>query len=193
LIQALLRIITIAAVILPLAIDTFVLGTALGAAGIAKRERLRTSLTLTAFEAGMPVIGFVAGSGIGLVIGRWADYIAAAVLAMTGLLMIRPQGADEDDERKVGLLDSTRGWAVVLLGLSISVDELAIGFGVGLLRLPLLLLVALIAAQAFLAAQIGMRFGAGLADNSRRSAGRLAGALLLLAAVLVVIERFAPA
>jgi manganese efflux pump family protein len=193
LIQALLRIITIAAVILPLAIDTFVLGTALGAAGIAKRERLRTSLTLTAFEAGMPVIGFVAGSGIGLVIGRWADYVAAAVLAITGLLMIRPQGADEEDERKVELLDSARGWAVVLLGLSISVDELAIGFGVGLLRLPLLLLVALIAAQAFLAAQIGMRLGAGLADNSRRSAGRLAGALLLLAAVLVVVGRFAPA
>jgi hypothetical protein len=64
-----LRVLTIAALILPLAIDTFVLGTALGVAGMAKRERLRASLVLTAFEAGMPVIGFLAGAGVGLAIG----------------------------------------------------------------------------------------------------------------------------
>jgi putative Mn2+ efflux pump MntP len=186
----LFRALTIAAIILPLAIDTFVLGTALGAAGVAKRERLRTSLILTAFEAGMPVIGFLAGAGIGLAIGRWADYIAAAVLAVTGILMLRPQGDDddEDEERKVRLLESARGWAVVVLGLSISLDELAIGFGVGLLQLPLLLLIGLIAVQAFVAAQLGMRLGFHLAERARRAAGRLAGILLLLAAVLVIGE-----
>jgi putative Mn2+ efflux pump MntP len=186
----LFRALTIAAIILPLAIDTFVLGTALGAAGVAKRERLRTSLILTAFEAGMPVIGFLAGAGIGMAIGRWADYIAAAVLAVTGILMLRPQGDDddEDEERKVRLLESARGWAVVVLGLSISLDELAIGFGVGLLQLPLLLLIGLIAVQAFVAAQLGMRLGSHLAERARRAAGRLAGILLLLAAVLVIGE-----
>jgi putative Mn2+ efflux pump MntP len=186
-----LRALTIAALILPLALDTFVLGTALGAAGLTRRERLRTSLTLTAFEAGMPVIGFLAGAGIGLVIGRWADYVAAAVLAVTGVLMLRPRSEDDDDEHKVRLLESARGWAVVVLGLGISLDELAIGFGVGLLRLPLLLLVVLIAAQAFLAAQLGMRLGSHLADRTTRSAGRLAGALLLLAAILVMAEKLA--
>jgi putative Mn2+ efflux pump MntP len=186
----LFRALTIAAIILPLAIDTFALGTALGAAGVAKRERLRTSLILTAFEAGMPVIGFLAGAGIGLAIGRWADYIAAAVLAVTGILMLRPQGDDddEDEERKLRLLESARGWAVVVLGLSISLDELAIGFGVGLLQLPLLLLIGLIAVQAFVAAQLGMRLGFHLAERARRAAGRLAGILLLLAAVLVIGE-----
>jgi putative Mn2+ efflux pump MntP len=186
----LFRALTIAAIILPLAIDTFALGTALGAAGVAKRERLRTSLILTAFEAGMPVIGFLAGAGIGMAIGRWADYIAAAVLAVTGILMLRPQGDDddEDEERKLRLLESARGWAVVVLGLSISLDELAIGFGVGLLQLPLLLLIGLIAVQAFVAAQLGMRLGSHLAERARRAAGRLAGILLLLAAVLVIGE-----
>ena len=76
-----------------------------------------------------------------------------------------------------------------MLGLSISLDELAIGFGVGLLRLPLLLLIALIAIQAFLAAQLGMRLGSRLAENARWAAERLAGALLLLAAALVVLEK----
>ena len=87
-----LRIATTIALILPLAIDTFVLGTALGVAGLAKRERLRTSLLLTAFEAGMPVVGFLVGAGLGSIIGQSADYIAAAVLAAEkvagGLLLV---------------------------------------------------------------------------------------------------------
>jgi putative Mn2+ efflux pump MntP len=187
----LLRILTIAGLILPLSIDTFVLGTALGAAGIVRKERLRTSLVLTAFEAGMPLVGFVVGAAIGAAIGGWANYLAAAVLVVIGVVMIRSGGGEEDDEQKLRLLEAARGWSVVLLGVGISVDELAVGFGVGLLRLPLLLLIALIAVQAFVAAQLGMRLGSRLAENTREAAGRIAGLLLIVAAVLVVVEHVA--
>jgi putative Mn2+ efflux pump MntP len=187
----LLRILTIAALILPLAIDTFVLGTALGAAGIPKRERLRTSLILTAFEAGMPLIGFLGGAAIGAAVCGWANYLAAVVLAVIGVLMIRSGDGDKDDEQKLRLLETARGWSVVVLGVGISVDELAVGFGVGLLRLPLLLLIGLIALQAFLAAQLGMRLGSRLAENARQAAARVAGLLLILAALLVVAEHLA--
>ena len=182
-----LAFLTVAAVILPLAIDTFVLGTALGAAGIAKRDRLRTSLILAAFEAGMPIAGFLIGAAIGGAISLWSDYVAAAALAAIGVWMLR-SGGDENEEAEasVRLLASARGWAIVVLGLSISLDELAIGFGVGLLRLPLLLIVGLIAIQAFLAAQLGMTLGSKIAQRARYAAGRLAGLLLLSAAVLVV-------
>ncbi len=191
--RPLLKVLTIAFLILPLAMDTFVLGTSLGAAGISRRERLRTTLILSAFEAGMPVIGFLAGSGIGSAIGRWADYFAAAFLAALGAWVLRQDGEAEEAEQKVRLLDSARGWTVVLLGLSVSVDELAIGFGVGLLRLPLPLLVGLIAVQAFLAAQLGMRLGSHLTEMNRQYAVRLAGAFLVLAAVLVVAEKLVQA
>jgi manganese efflux pump family protein len=79
----------------------------------------------------------------------------------------------------------------VLLGVGISLDELAVGFGAGLLRLPLLLLVALIAVQAFFAAQLGMRLGSRLAESTREAAGRVAGLLLMAAAVLVIVEHVA--
>jgi putative Mn2+ efflux pump MntP len=187
----LLRILTIAGIILPLTIDTFVLGTALGAAGISKQERLRTSLILTAFEAGMPLVGFLAGAAIGSVIDGWATYVAAAVLAVIGVVMLLTGDGDEDDEQKLRLLETARGWSIVVLGVGISVDELAVGFGVGLLRLPLLLLVALIAAQAFVAAQVGMRLGSRLAESARQAAGRIAGLLLIAAAVLVAVEHVA--
>jgi manganese efflux pump family protein len=187
-----LRILTISALILPLAIDTFVLSTALSVAGLAKRERLRTSLLLTAFEAGMPVIGFLVGAGLGGVIGPYADYFAAVVLAATGIWMLRLGGGEEEqDEQRMRLLESARGWAIVVLGLSISLDELAIGFGVGLLRLPLILLVAVIAIQAFVAAQLGMKLGSRLAQKAREAAEKVAGALLVIAGLLVVVEKLA--
>jgi putative Mn2+ efflux pump MntP len=186
-----LRILTIAGIILPLTIDTFVLGTALGAAGISKPERLRTSLILTAFEAGMPVVGFLAGAAIGSAIGGWAAYLAAAVLALIGVVMLVTGDGDEDDEQKIRLLETARGWSIVVLGIGISVDELAVGFGVGLLRLPLLLLIALIAVQAFVAAQLGMRLGSRLAESARQAAGRVAGLLLIAAALLVGFEHAA--
>ncbi|MGH7485063.1 MAG: manganese efflux pump MntP family protein [bacterium] len=186
-----LKALTVVALILPLAIDTFVLGTALGAAGLGRKERLRTSLVLTGFEAGMPLVGFLIGAGVGHFIGRFADYFAAAVLAAAGLWMLRPGAADdeEEEEQRVRLLQTARGWSIVVLGLSISLDELAIGFGVGLLRLPLAILVVLIAIQAFLAGQLGMRLGACMADSSKEIAERLAGVLLVLAAVLIVAEK----
>src|SRR5882672_3154005 len=113
---------------LPLAIDTFVLGTALGAAGIERGERLRTSLILSTFEAGMPVAGFLAGAAIGAASGIWSTYLAAGVLAAIGAWMLWPRHADDDyAEDSVRLLRVARGWAIVALGLSISVDELAIG------------------------------------------------------------------
>jgi putative Mn2+ efflux pump MntP len=185
-----LRIVTVAGLILPLTLDTFALSTALGAAGIARHERLRMSLILTAFETGMPVIGFLAGAGLGVAVGGLANYTAAGVLAAVGVLMLWRRN-DDDEDQKMRLLESARGWAVVVLGLGISVDELAIGFGVGLLRLPLLLLIVLIAMQAFLAAQLGMRLGSRVAENAREAAGRIAGVLLILAALLLVGEHIA--
>ena len=185
-----LRVLTIIVLVLPLAIDTFVLGTALGVAGLARRERLRTSLLLTAFEAGMPVVGFLVGAGLGSFIDQWADYMAAVVLAGTGAWMLWPRGGkEEEEERKVRLLESARGWAILVLGLSISLDELAIGFGVGLLRLPLILLVVLIAVQAFFAAQLGMRLGSRIAEKARETAEKFAGGLLVVAAGFVVVEK----
>jgi putative Mn2+ efflux pump MntP len=121
---------------------------------------------------------------------KWADYFAALVLAVTGVWMLWPSpSAEEEEERKVRLLKSARGWAIFVLGVSISVDELAIGFGVGLLHLPFVLLITLIAAQAFLAAQLGMRLGSRLAEKARETTEKLAGVLLLLAAALVLAEK----
>jgi len=67
-----------------------------------------------------------------------------------------------------------------LLGLSISLDELAIGFGLGLLHLPTLAALGLIGrAQAFLVAQLGLRLGRRVGETVREGAETLAGVGLI--------------
>jgi manganese efflux pump family protein len=146
------------------------------------------SLVLAAFEGGMPVVGFLVGGAIGSVLGRFAGYTAIAFLLLAGLLLLRP-GDEEAEERKLRLLAKARGLAVIDLGLSISVDELTIGFSLGLLGIPLLVAVVWIVIQALIAAQLGMRLGSRIGDQLRERAEQLAGvALIGMAGILLVLK-----
>jgi manganese efflux pump family protein len=93
---------------------------------------------------------------------------------------------DKDEEGKASGMVTGRGLALAALGVSISLDELAIGFGLGLVRLPVTAVIIAIAAQAFLAAQLGLAIGARIAERWRERAERAAGiALILLGAYLI--------
>jgi putative Mn2+ efflux pump MntP len=75
------------------------------------------------------------------------------------------------------------------LGIAISIDELAIGFSLGLLGLSLVVAVVWIGVQAFLAAQLGMRLGSRIGDELRERAEQLAGVVLIgMAALLLVLK-----
>jgi putative Mn2+ efflux pump MntP len=75
------------------------------------------------------------------------------------------------------------------LGLSLSIDELAIGFSFGLLGVPVVAAVALIGVQAFVLSQVGLRLGDRVGQRFREGAERLAaGGLIALAAALLLLR-----
>jgi manganese efflux pump family protein len=173
-----------AGLLLPLSLDTFALAAALGVAGLEERHRLRVALIFTAFEAGMPILGLLAGHAIGGFLGAWAGYTGIVVLLAAGVLMLRSD-TDESAERRLRLLAHARGIALVELGIGISVDELSIGFSAGLLALPLALVIVWIAVQAFLAAQVGLRIGARISDSLRERSEKAAGVALIAVALIL--------
>jgi manganese efflux pump family protein len=176
------------ALILPLALDTFAVSAAIGVAGIDKRQRLRLSLVFAAFEGLMPLVGFLIGSRLGNAIGGAADYIAGILLILLGLYMLVKE--DEDDElQAVSQMAATHGLALIGLGISVSLDELAIGFSVGLLGISIGVAVVLIALQAFVVTQLGVRLGARVGEGIREGAERLAGVALLLLGVFIIGAR----
>jgi putative Mn2+ efflux pump MntP len=164
------------ALILPLCLDTFAIAAAIGLTRPTGAQRLRFGLLFAAFEGGMPVIGLLVGAGLGRAIGGWSEYVAIAALAGLGLYMLF--GRDDDAERAKKLATSS-GTAMLVLGLSVSLDELAIGFSLGLLNVPIVPAIFLIAAQAFVVSQIGFALGGRVGEATREGAERLAGAVLL--------------
>jgi putative Mn2+ efflux pump MntP len=174
--------------VLPLGLDSFAVAAALGAAQvITVRQRLRIALIFVVFEGGMPLIGLALGDALARGIGHIADYLAAAAVIGIGLWMLL---ADEKDEggRASGMI-SSRGLALAALGVGISLDELAIGFGLGLVRLPVTAVIIAIAVQALLAAQLGLAIGARIAERWRERAGQLAGITLILLGGYLLTEQ----
>ena len=178
-----------AGLLLPLALDTFALATALGIAGLESRDRLRVALVFTAFEAGMPIIGILVGRAAGRLVGEWAGYGAIAFLLLAGFLLLRPGGNEAEEEKRVRLLAHARGLAILDLGLSISVDELTVGLSAGLLGLSIAVTVIWVTVQAFAAAQLGLRFGARVGEELRERSEQVAGlALMAVALVLLALK-----
>ena len=175
--------------ILPLGLDTFGVALALGIAGLPPGRRMHVALLFTGFEAGMPLLGIALGVPLGHVIGSSADYIAAALVAALGLYMLLTEENEEAESARL-LSMSDRGlFGAVALGVSISLDELAIGFSAGLLHLPVLPMVIAIAVQTFIVTQLGMRLGTRVGERWREYSERIAGvALILLGAVLLVAQ-----
>jgi putative Mn2+ efflux pump MntP len=110
---------------------------------------------------------------------EWVGLVALAVVGVW-LLLAR----DETAERRQGL--PLR--ALLLLGVAVSVDELAIAFSFGLLGVPLLAAVIAIAVQAAVASQLGLWLGS-RAGRTAGQAERCAGLALIAAAVLLAAAR----
>jgi putative Mn2+ efflux pump MntP len=174
------------AFIAPLSLDSFAVAAALGAQRPSRAQRWRLSALIVAFEAGMPLIGLAVGAPVAGVVGSAAEYAAGFVLVGVGLWMLRGE-ADEDEEAQ--RLLTARGWTAVALGLSISLDELAIGFTMGLAGVPVAVVIVAIAVQALVASQLGLALGVRISEAWRDRAEKLAGLLLIVLGVGIVVAQ----
>jgi putative Mn2+ efflux pump MntP len=174
------------ALVVPLGLDTFAVAAALGMLGVSGRRGLRITVMFTGFEAAMPLIGLGLGAPLGAAIGGVADYVAVAVLLAFGAYTLLT--SDRDESSQIKQLSEARGRGALLLGVSISLDELAIGFTLGLLRLPAGLVIGLIALQTVIVTQLGLRLGGRLSESLREGAERLAGAALTVLGVVLLAQ-----
>jgi putative Mn2+ efflux pump MntP len=172
--------------ILPLALDTFAVSAAVGLTGPTRRQQLRLSALFALFEGGMPAVGLLLGAPLGQVLGPTADYLAIVILIGFGTYTLLRGGGD--DARAAGMA-TAHGPTLLLIGLSVSLDELAVGFTLGLLRVPVLPFLVAIAVQAFVASQVGFGLGASMSERFRERAERLAGIALITLGVILLAER----
>lgn len=178
-----------AVLFLLLGLDTFAVAIGLGMAGLPRARWLLVGLTFAAFEGLMPVLGLLVGQRLSAAAGTAAAYLAAALLILLGLSQVREALAGDADDDLASAVAAAHGRALVLTGLSVSLDELAVGFSLGVLGVPLGPALAYIAVQAFAVTFIGLRLGRRLGAHLGEWAALAAGVALALLGVALAVQK----
>jgi putative Mn2+ efflux pump MntP len=177
--------IKLALLILSLGLDTFAVAVALGISGVGGRNRVRAAAGFALFEGLMPLVGFFLGAAVSGVGAEIATVAGIVVLFGVGAWMIW-ESISGDDDREPAV--ETLG-GLVLTALSVSMDELAVGFSMGALGLPVGLAVALIAAQAFGVTLLGMALGNRIGEHVAERGETVAGVVLCGLALVLAVQQ----
>ena len=170
---------------LSLGLDTLAVSVGLGLSGLPRSRWWRVGLTFAFFEGLMPILGLVVGARLGRAVGVWADYGAAALLILVGVLAIREALSDDDDDDRA---TSVKGRQLLLTALSVSLDELAVGFSLGVLHVPVGPALAYIAVQALAVTYLGLSFGRRIGARLGERAELVSGIVLTLLGVILVVN-----
>lgn len=183
--------IAIAIIFFSLGLDTLAVSLGLGLSGLPRSRWARVGLTFALCEGLMPVFGLLIGQRLGALFGEIAGYIAAGILIVIGGLEIKEavlDDDDDDDEEPMPAGEKQR--PLILIGLSVSLDELAIGFALGVLHVPLGPALAYIAVQAFALTFVGLLIGRRLGRRFGERAELAAGLVLALLGVALLVSEF---
>ena len=145
-----------------LAMDAFAVSLGIGATGQcdSRRARFRLYFHFGLFQALMPVIGWFGGLSIEHLIRSFDHWIAFGLLLYVGGKML-VAGLKHDQETY--LSDPSRGRMLVILAIATSIDALAVGLSLAMLRVsivvPVIVIGVLTAALSWFGLHIGNRLG----------------------------------
>ncbi len=141
-----------------MAMDAFAVCLAAGALQKTQgpRPAFRLSFHFGLFQFVMPVIGWLVGETIEPFIRDYDHWIAFALLAFVGGRMVYSAlFTDGEDSHN----DPSRGWALVLLSIAVSIDALAIGLSLGVLGILVWYPAIIIGFVTSLLSLVGLRVG----------------------------------
>ncbi len=148
---------------------------------------LRLSVSFGIFQFFMPVLGWLAGRTVVERISAYDHWVAFGLLLFVGARMIHESFAGEGRER-TDREDPTRGWTLLMLSVATSIDALAVGMTMALLKTPILYPSAVIGIVAFAMTMAGMLAGRQLASLFGRKVELLGGLILIGIGVQILIE-----
>jgi manganese efflux pump family protein len=183
-----------------LGLDNFAAAVAIGLAGVDARTRLRVGVVFGVFEAGMPIVGLLIGAQAAASLGPASRWLAAGLLiAVGGYFLVEGLHARATSGGR-GAQPGTRSLSpdratkppgadglgrLVLAGLALSVDNLAVGFALGSYHTPVVVGAVAIGAVSVALALIGLELGGRLGARAEQRGGQLAGLLLIAVGALI--------
>jgi putative Mn2+ efflux pump MntP len=159
-------------------LDNFAAAVVLGTLGQAVR-RWRIAAVFAAFGAAAPMLGVAAGRGIAGALEVWAEWLGVAVLAGLGAWALWNAwhgGGAVGEHRARG---AATGTGLLVLAATLSTDNLAIGFGLGLHDARVLPVGIAAGAAVFVATLAGLEVGRAGRRRWGRYATAAAGVMLI--------------
>lgn len=147
------------AIAVALALDAFAVATVTGVALDAptRRHMFRLSFHFGFFQALMLAIGWYLGIAVQRLISAFDHWIAFGLLALVGGNIVRNAVVVRESERE--RLDPTRGWELVFLSVATSVDALAVGISLAVVRTPIGFPAVVVGLTAAILTLVGMMVG----------------------------------
>jgi len=131
---------TILGIAVALAMDAFAVAIATGVSlkQVSVRQTFRLSWHFGLFQALMPIIGWWLGTSIQTYVEAYAHWVAFVLLALVGGNMLREALlTDEEEGDSRAKKDSTKGMTLVILSVATSIDALAVGLSMSMLRVSI--------------------------------------------------------
>jgi manganese efflux pump family protein len=169
-----------------LGLSNFAAAIGIGISGTSARTRLKVGIIFGLFETGMPIAGLALGHGLAQALGHPARWISAGLLIATGAWTVAQ--AVRGDRQAAPAPDDQRSGRLVIAGLAISVDNLAVGFALGTFHLNVAVAAVTIGGISVALSLIGLELGAQIGARAGRQ-GELLGGLVLVAVGAAVAAR----
>ncbi|PWH13795.1 MAG: manganese efflux pump [Anaerolineae bacterium] len=149
------------------------------------RSKLRLAFHFGVFQAGMTLLGWLGGTTVEPLIRHFDHWIAFALLGYVGGRMI--WGGLHQEQESYNQ-DPTRGGLMVLLSVATSLDALAVGLSMAILRAPVFVPSLVIGLVAFLLSGIGLFCGCYFGERFGKRMEIFGGLLLVAIGLRILLE-----
>lgn len=178
--------------------DLFSVAVPIGMNRVRMRLILRSAIVFALFHIIMILAGYHAGHWLGhmvehvgtyhidwpaVSVQNWASILGSLVLAGLGIRMIKENLRCDKDEAPAG--HPLKGFTLLMLAASVSIDALAAGFSLGMMDVNLLQLSIILGIIIFLIAIAGLGLGRRMGHCFGSRAELVGGLVLLLLGVHV--------
>lgn len=166
-----------------LGLDSFRVSASLGSLNLSPSRRRRLALAFALCDAAAPLVGIALGRTAIELIGRWAAVVGPLVLSAYGLYVLylawrcKESGAADNDL-----------WLFFGIPVSLSLDNLVAGVGIGMLEFPVLLSALVLGLLSGLMSLAGLRVGSAIGRFLPLRAEMLSGVALICMAVVLALD-----
>lgn len=155
----------------------------IGLSGVDARLRIRIGIAFGLFEGLMPILGLFIGRALAGEIGSYGRYGGAALLVLTGAYTIwQARRTREVEARQHGVLTTRE---LFVLAFALSIDNLVVGFALGVLAVPVPISAIVIAAVSIGLSLLGLELGRRAGQRLEEWSEQAGGAVLILVGLAI--------